>query len=115
MGGLAGVAINPPTPLEPVLDVLDVCDLVLVMSVMPGFGGQSFDPVALDKLRRLAALARPETLLSVDGGINPETIARCADAGARLFVVGTAFFSHPDYRQRMTELRGSALARKTCV
>ena len=79
------------------------------MSVMPGFGGQQFDPVAVDKLRQLRdwAGSRP-LLLSVDGGINPETIRPCAQAGADLFVVGTDLFHHGDdgdYRRRMAELR----------
>jgi ribulose-phosphate 3-epimerase len=87
---------------------LDACDLVLVMSVMPGFGGQEFDPVAVDKLRRLRAVAPRGLLLSVDGGINPETTVPCAEAGAEMFVVGTALFSHPDYRRRMDELLRAA-------
>jgi len=75
---------------------------------MPGFGGQEFNPVALEKLRRLRAVARPEVLLSVDGGINPETTRLCAEAGAEVFVVGTALFSHPDYGRRMEELSRAA-------
>jgi ribulose-phosphate 3-epimerase len=107
MGAAAGLSLNPPTPLEQVENYLDACDLVLVMSVMPGFGGQEFDPVAIDKLRRLRRLA-PELLLSVDGGINPETTGPCAEAGATMFVVGTALFSQSDYRRRMDELVGAA-------
>ena len=61
---------------------LDLCDLVLVMSVMPGFGGQEFEPEALAKLRRLRAVCRPEVLLSVDGGLNPDTAGPAAEAGA---------------------------------
>ncbi len=108
LGAGAGLSLNPPTPLESVVPCLDVCDLVLVMSVMPGFGGQKFNPVAIDKLRQIRALAPREMLLSVDGGINPETMVPCAEAGAELFVVGTALFSHPDYRRRMAELTGAA-------
>jgi ribulose-phosphate 3-epimerase len=107
MGAAAGLSLNPPTPLERIENYLDACDLVLVMSVMPGFGGQEFDPVAIDKLRRLRRLA-PELLLSVDGGINPETTGPCAEAGATMFVVGTALFSQSDYRRRMDELVGAA-------
>jgi ribulose-phosphate 3-epimerase len=108
LGAAAGLSLNPPTPLEGVERHLDLCDLVLVMSVMPGFGGQEFDPVALEKLRRLRALSGGRVLLSVDGGINPESISRCAEAGAELFVVGTAFFSHPNYALRLAELTQAA-------
>ena len=108
LGAGAGLSLNPPTPLADLERHLDLCDLVLVMSVMPGFGGQEFDRVALEKLRRLRAVARPEVLLSVDGGINPQTTALCAEAGAELFVVGTALFSHPDYGRRMEELERAA-------
>ena len=69
---------------------LDQCDLVLTMSVMPGFGGQAFEPVALEKLRWLRKHATAGMLLSVDGGVDLETIGRCAEAGAGLFVTGTA-------------------------
>jgi ribulose-phosphate 3-epimerase len=110
LGAGAGLAINPPTPLDAILrcDCLDACDLILVMSVMPGFGGQHFNPVALDKLQRLRATACSSLLLSVDGGVNMQTISSCAAAGANLFVVGTAFFSHGDYRQVMADLSDSA-------
>lgn len=104
LGAGAGVALSPPTPVESIEGVLDHCDLVLVMSVMPGFGGQSFDPVALDKLRRLKHLTGGKTLLSVDGGVSPETIGDCARAGARLLVIGTALLGHADYKVRIEEL-----------
>jgi len=81
---------------------------VLVMSVMPGFGGQDFEPVALDKLRRLRSVGRPELLLSVDGGVNSQTVAPCAEAGADLFVIGSALFSHDDYRRAMSEFTALA-------
>ena len=71
LGAGAGISLNPPTPVETLDGCLDLCDLVLVMSVMPGFGGQAFEPVALEKLRRLRALAGPDVLLSVDGGREP--------------------------------------------
>jgi len=109
LGALAGIAINPPTP-APVLErCLRYCDLVLVMSVMPGFGGQKFQPEVLGKLGWLKAQAESHAVLSVDGGVNGETIAPCAAAGADLFVIGTGLFSYPDYRQRLAELQ--ALAR----
>jgi len=108
LGALAGVAISPPTPISSLQRCLGDCDLVLVMSVMPGFGGQQFQPAVLDKFRWLACRACPHTLLSVDGGINGETIAPCAAAGANLFVVGTGLFSHADYGARLAELRAVA-------
>lgn len=104
LGAGAGLAINPATPVDAIQGCLDVCDLVLVMSVMPGFGGQSFDPVALDKLRRLRALMRPEVLLEVDGGINEATIGQCARAGAQLLVVGSAIFGTSDYSATVARL-----------
>jgi len=111
LGAYAGIAMNPPTPAEAVLPCLGHCDLVLTMSVMPGFGGQEFHPEALPKLRRLRAAIGDEALLSVDGGVNHQTIAACAEAGAMLFVVGTGLLGHPDYRRRLAEL--TALARST--
>lgn len=110
LGAGAGLSLNPPTPLATLENYLDHCDLVLVMSVMPGFGGQEFDPVALEKLRRLRALTGGKVLLSVDGGVNTDTIAACAAAGAHLFVVGTGLLGHPDYRQRYAELTALAKA-----
>jgi ribulose-phosphate 3-epimerase len=103
LGAGAGITLNPPTPVSMLEEYLGLCDLVLVMSVMPGFGGQEFDPIAEDKLRRVRELA-PEVLLSVDGGINPDTIGRCAAAGADLFVAGSALFSQEDYARCIVEL-----------
>jgi ribulose-phosphate 3-epimerase len=108
MGAAAGLSLNPPTPVAAIEEFLDDCDLVLVMSVMPGFGGQEFDPVAVEKLRQLRAKAGPRLLLSVDGGINTETAPLCAEAGAELFVTGTALLSYPHYGQRIAELHSSA-------
>ncbi len=111
-GAGAGITLNPPTPVAKIESCLGLCDLVLVMSVMPGFGGQEFDPAALDKLRRLRSLAGPELLLSVDGGINPETIGDCAAAGADLFVTGTALFAEDNYTDRIAQLTGLATSMK---
>ena len=105
LGAVPGLAINPPTPAEAVVPYLDDCSLVLTMSVMPGFGGQEFDPSALDKIRRFRDLVGPDFLLSVDGGVNEETLARCASAGANLFVAGTAVFQAADYGRQMQYLR----------
>jgi ribulose-phosphate 3-epimerase len=101
---VAGLALNPGTPVEKIEPFLSDCDLVLVMSVEPGFGGQKFIPDALNKLRRLRELCSPETVLSVDGGVGPSTIAECSEAGADLFVVGSAVFDESDYGAVMPEL-----------
>lgn len=108
LGAGVGIAINPPTQVETLEKCLAECDLVLTMSVMPGFGGQEFDPVALEKLRWLRRHTSSNVLLSVDGGINPDTIGSCAEAGADLFVVGTALLGQHDYRHRMAELTAIA-------
>ena len=100
----AGVAINPDTPLSDIEDCLDLCDLVLVMSVAAGFGGQAFNPLALERLATLRERLGSEVLLEVDGGINPQTIHSAAEAGAELFVVGSAIFKTEDYRSAVTRL-----------
>jgi ribulose-phosphate 3-epimerase len=107
LGGRAGLALNPSTSLERILDVLDFCDHVLVMSVNPGFGGQSFERVALEKLSTLRSL-RPDLVLEVDGGVNEASIGECVQAGAQWLVVGSALFSHKDYRQQLAKLRSMA-------
>jgi len=104
LGAAAGLAFNPDTPLAAVLPYLDACDLVLTMSVAPGFGGQHFQPSALDKLRELSNEVGTRVLLEVDGGVNDGTICRCAAAGAQLFVVGSAIFKQPDYTQAVATL-----------
>lgn len=104
LGCGAGIALNPPTPISRLEGCLDLCDLVLVMSVQAGFGGQSFNPVALDKLRQVRTMVEPDVLLEIDGGINSATIAQASSAGAQLFVVGSAIFGKPDYQQAVTEL-----------
>ncbi len=101
-----GVAINPGTSVDRISDCLDIVDMVLVMSVDAGFGGQSFNPVALDKLRQLRA-SHPQLLLEIDGGINAETIGPARDAGCDLFVVGSAIFRHESYSQAMQQLSAS--------
>ena len=110
LGTGVGLSLNPPTPVDAVEPYLDLCDLVLVMSVMPGFGGQAFDPMALDKLRRLRDVGGSKLLLAVDGGVNPETIGQCTRAGADILVAGTAFFASEDYNERLAELTNLARA-----
>ena len=107
-GVSAGLALNPDTPASTVDPYLESCDLVLVMSVNAGFGGQSFQPVALDKLKYIRSVAK-HVVLEVDGGVNSETIADCADAGAELLVVGSAIFRQSDYGQTVDQLRSLAL------
>jgi ribulose-phosphate 3-epimerase len=114
-GAAAGLAINPKTPVEKLQPLLDAPDLFLVMSVEPGFGGQKFIPSALDKLRWLRKHVPQATLLSVDGGIEHETVAETSAAGATVFVVGSAIFDRHsvdggDYGQAIKELTEQARA-----
>ncbi len=104
MGAVAGLAYNPATPLSAITEYLDHCDLVLTMSVSPGFGGQAFQSVALEKIRQLSALVGERVLLEVDGGVNANTIGPCAEAGAQFHVVGSAIFSQPNYGQSVAML-----------
>lgn len=96
LGARAGVAINPATPVEALSEIVPYVDLVLVMSVDPGFGGQSFLPTSVPKIRRarelLLAAGRPEVLLEVDGGLDERTVPEVAAAGATLLVAGSAIF-----------------------
>ena len=101
---VAGVALSPETPVEAVAPLLPSCDLVLVMSVEPGFGGQEFIPFTKGKLRKLRELSPPDLLLGVDGGGRPSTIAAAAEAGANVFVVGSAIFQADDYRRAIDQL-----------
>ena len=103
-GRQAGLAINPGTPAERIAPFLAECDLVLVMSVEPGFGGQKFMPKVLDKAKALKSRMLPETLLSIDGGIAPLTIASAAAAGCQVFVAGSSIFDEPDYQSAISHL-----------
>ena len=99
---------NPATPLSYLDYVLDKVDVVLLMSVNPGFGGQSFIPATLDKLRQARQIidqsGRP-IRLEVDGGVKTDNIAAIAAAGADMFVAGSAIFSQPDYQQVIAAMR----------
>lgn len=108
LGAGVGLALNPGTPVEAILPFLDLVDLVLVMSVNAGFGGQAFDTTALEKLKRIREQARSEVLLEVDGGINRSTIGLCAEAGADLFVVGSAIFRTSAYGPAVSDLAAIA-------
>lgn len=94
---VSGLAINPGTPLEAAEPFLPYCDLLLVMSVEPGFGGQSFMPEVIPRIQQARKTAGDELLISVDGGIAVETISDCAHAGADIFVAGSSIFDHDDY------------------
>jgi ribulose-phosphate 3-epimerase len=112
-GARASVAINPSTPASAVQEVLGDVDQVLVMTVNPGFGGQKFIETTLPKietLRRWIDERGLEIALEVDGGIGPETIARAAEAGADVFVAGTAVFGTDDYAAAIEGLRRAARA-----
>ena len=104
LGVVAGVAINPSTPFSKIDSVAGFADLILVMSVEAGFGGQAFNPLAVDRLRTLRERVRSDVLLEVDGGISSQTIRVCRDAGADLFVVGSAIFRHSDYQNAIQDL-----------
>jgi len=112
-GCKAGLVFNPATPLDWLMHVIDKVDLVLIMSVNPGFGGQSFIPHALDKLRaarKLVDMAQERTgraiLLEVDGGVKVDNIGAIAAAGADTFVAGSAIFGAPDYTAVIAAMRG---------
>ena len=106
-GCLAGVALNPGTPVSTVSELAGVADLILCMSVNPGWGGQPFIGASPDKLRRLADL-HPEALLEVDGGIDPGTAGLVADAGATLLVAGSAIFGTHDPARAYREIAAAA-------
>ncbi|MBL8842780.1 MAG: ribulose-phosphate 3-epimerase [Planctomycetes bacterium] len=108
-GGKPALAINPNTPIERVEPCLDAVAMVLVMSVYPGFGGQKFMPEVLPKLTALRAAGFAGDL-EIDGGIGPSTIAAAAQAGANVFVAGSAIFGAPDLSARIGELRRAAEA-----
>ncbi|MFI5209184.1 MAG: ribulose-phosphate 3-epimerase [Gemmatimonadales bacterium] len=107
-GMRAGLAIVPSTPLSAVEEAVDDFDLLLVMTVNPGFGGQSFIPASLDKIRRARALLaahRSKATLEIDGGVTLETIRAAWQAGADTFVAGTAVFGTPDPAQAVRDLK----------
>jgi ribulose-phosphate 3-epimerase len=109
----ASMALKPATPIEPYEDLLPELDMVLLMTVEPGFGGQSFLDLCLPKIRRARALLDQhgvQTWLQVDGGISLETIERCAEAGADVFVAGSAVYSADDPDRMVAQLRATAEA-----
>ncbi len=115
LGKKAGVSINPATPVSALEVILDDLDLVLVMSVNPGFGGQSFIPAALtkiDQLRREIDRRGLRVELEVDGGVKTDNIGLIARAGADVFVAGSAVFGSSDYAATIAGLRGAAVSVK---
>ena len=108
LGARAGVALKPATPVEPFLDLLPELDMLLVMTVEPGFGGQKFLDVCLPKIRRARKAIAGSGLdvwLQVDGGVSAETIERCAEAGADVFVAGSAVYGAEDATAEIDRLR----------
>lgn len=106
LGAKAGISLNPATPLSVLEYLLDRVDLVLVMSVNPGFGGQSFIPAALDKITRLKAMIGDRPIeIEVDGGVVAANAKSLAAAGATVLVAGSAVFRTPDYAGNINALR----------
>jgi ribulose-phosphate 3-epimerase len=110
-GARAGLALKPASPIEPYADLLPEIDTVLVMSVEPGFGGQSFLDVVLPKVRRVRELVRDgehSVWIQMDGGVDEETIERCADAGADVFVAGSSVYGTDNPAEAVRRLRERA-------
>ena len=110
-GARAGLAVNPGTAIEPYSDLLPEVDMLLLMTVEPGFGGQHFLDIVLPKLRRARSLVAErgaEIWLQVDGGVGEQTIERCAEAGADVFVAGSAVYGSDDPARAVQALRAQA-------
>lgn len=104
----AGIAVNPGTPIENLIQVLGLCDLVLIMSVNPGFGGQSFIDYSLEKIKIIASLRKKNNYnfkIEVDGGINKQNIRNISKAGCDIFVCGSAIFGNKDITKSTIELK----------
>jgi ribulose-phosphate 3-epimerase len=109
-GKLAGAVLNPGSPLELIENVLELCDLILIMSVNPGFGGQSFIPAVLPKIRRLRQMCDERGLdpwIEVDGGLKANNTWQVLEAGANAIVAGSAVFNAKDYAEAIANIRGS--------
>jgi ribulose-phosphate 3-epimerase len=110
LGKEAGVVLNPSTPLSLIENVLDLCDLILIMSVNPGFGGQSFIPTMVDKIRALRTMCDERGLdpwIEVDGGLKVNNTWQVLEAGANAIVAGSAVFKAPDYAEAIEGIRHS--------
>lgn len=107
-GVRAAISVKPKTPAEAVLPFLPYCDLILVMTVEPGFGGQSFMEDMMPKLRKIRTFIdaqKPDCELEVDGGINETTARICREHGANVLVAGSAYFKHPDQKEFVRKLK----------
>ena len=114
LGARASIALRPATPIEPYADLLAEFDMVLIMTVEPGFGGQAFLDVCLPKIKRTRELVHrlgKDIWIQVDGGISEETIERCVDAGADVFVAGSAVYRAEDPDAMVRALRERAVTR----
>jgi len=109
-GSAAGVSLNPATPVETLAEIRQHCDLVLVMSVNPGFGGQSFIPGSLEKVARARGYLPDHVALEVDGGVTEFNVRDLVDAGANLLVAGSSVFGGPDVEARFQALQQAATA-----
>jgi ribulose-phosphate 3-epimerase len=107
-GAAAGVVLNPATPVQAAAEVLAEVDVVLCMTVDPGWGGQAFIAASVDKLRRLGEVVGDHAAIEVDGGINLQTIGPCAEAGASIFVAGSALFGAADPAEAFRALTAAA-------
>ncbi len=111
VGARAGMALRPATPVEPCAELLPELDMLLLMTVEPGFGGQQFLDLVLPKIRRARELIKDRDVdvwLQVDGGVSPDTIERAADAGADVFVAGSAVYAAEDPAAMVQQLRAQA-------
>lgn len=112
-GCKAGISLNPATTLDCLEYVMDKLDLILIMSVNPGFGGQSFIPSSIDKIKRARALISASSRqidLAVDGGVKTENIGEIAAAGANMFIAGSAIYNQPDYATVIAAMRAQLAA-----
>lgn len=108
LGAKAGIAVNPATPLSAIEQTLDIVDYVLLMSVNPGFGGQSFIPYSLDKTKELKKMIQQkgrDILIQMDGGIKESNIKAVSDSGVNVFVAGSAIFGSPDYAATISKMK----------
>jgi ribulose-phosphate 3-epimerase len=109
LGKKAGVTMNPGTPVSSIEHVIDLVDLVLIMSVNPGFGGQSFIPAAIDKIAQVRALVSGRPIdIEVDGGVTKDNAAQIVAAGANVLVAGSAVFKGGDYKGNIAAIRNAA-------
>ncbi|HEY5379924.1 MAG TPA: ribulose-phosphate 3-epimerase [Pseudolabrys sp.] len=109
LGKKAGVTMNPATPVSSIEHVVDMVDLILIMSVNPGFGGQSFIPAALDKLKEARTMVGARSIdIEVDGGVTADNAARVVQAGANVLVAGSAVFKGGNYKSNIAAIRNAA-------